>query len=273
MGEAALCGGGDWLEVVEGNLPFIVSLPHTGTTVPDEFAAGFANTKLTTRDADWHLHQVFRPILPAGTTVVRTDISRSIIDVNRPPDGQSLYPGQATTGLCPTTDFDGTPLYRSGSEPAPDEIERRRRLFHEPYARALGEQIERLRARHGRVAVLDCHSIRPRIPRLFDGTLPGLNIGTDDGRSCSPRMQAKLEAVAEQSPFTWVSNGRFKGGWITRHFGNPKAGIDSVQIEIAMNAYLLVRDENDYGAPEYEADGARLLQQTLSPFIEALLQP
>lgn len=262
-----------WLEVIEGDIPFIASFPHTGTTIPDDYAADFVSHELAVQDADWHLDKVFRPILPEGTTVVRTDISRSVIDVNRPPDGQSLYPGQATTGLCPETDFDGVPLYREGRVPDATEVQRRRKLYHEPYAAALQEQIARLLAIHGRVAVLDCHSIRPNIPRLFEGTLPTLNIGTNSGLSCSPEIQARLETLAAASPFTWVANGRFKGGWITRNFGAPGRGVHAVQIEIAMNAYLAVTDDAGYGAPIYRPDVAALLQRFFSAFIGEMVRP
>ena len=148
-----------WLTVDEGDLPFIASFPHTGTTVPAECLAGFESLELARHDTDWHLEKLFEPILPKGTTVVRTDISRSVIDVNRPPDGQSLYPGQATTGLCPQTDFDGVPLYRDGMRLGPEETERRRALYHAPYAEMLTQQISRLRGMHDCVVVLD--SARP----------------------------------------------------------------------------------------------------------------
>lgn len=263
--------GTDWLEIRKGNIPFIVSFPHTGTTIPSEYAGDFVSATLALRDTDWHLDKVFRPLLPAGTTVVRTDISRSVIDVNRPPDGQSLYPGQATTELCPTTDFDGTPLHRPGKTPGDGEIERRRTRYHAPYAAALRAQIERLHETHGWVAILDCHSIRPRVPRLFEGTLPTLNIGTNGGASCRPELQARLEDVARRSPFSWISNGRFKGGWITRHFGDPGQGVQSVQIEISMNAYLTLPQETHYGAPDYMQASASLLQHVLHEFIEELV--
>lgn len=260
-------GTSSWLEIHEGDIPFIASFPHTGTDIPDGFADGFVSAALALRDTDWHLEKVFRPVLPDGATVVRTSISRSVIDMNRPPEGQSLYPGQATTGLCPDTDFDGAPLYRKGRAPDEAEVRRRRELYHDRYSRALRDQIERLLGIHGKVAVLDCHSIRPRVPRLFEGTLPALNIGTNDGLSCAPALQSRLEELAEASPFSWVSNGRFKGGWITRHFGAPARGVHCVQIEITMNAYLTVADDAEYGAPAYRPEAAKLLQDLLRTFV------
>jgi formiminoglutamase len=160
------------------------------------------------------------------------------IEVNRDPSGASLYPGQAATGLCPVETFDGEPLYRSGREPDAGEIERRSRDFFAPYHAALAAEIARLRERHPRIVLYDCHSIRSEIPRLFAGRLPHMNIGTNSGASCDPALQRNVEAIAAASPFAWVANGRFKGGWISRHYGRPEAGVHAVQMELACRSYL-----------------------------------
>jgi formiminoglutamase len=170
--------------------------------------------------------------------VIRTAISRTVIDVNRDPTGLSLYPGQATTELCPTTTFDGEPLYRPGLEPDPEEIDTRRRTWFEPYHQAISAEISRLRARHPAIVLYDCHSIRSKIPRLFDGALPNFNIGTYGGASCSPALTQRVEGVAAQTSFSQVTNGRFKGGYTTRRYGRPGEGVHAIQMELACRGYM-----------------------------------
>ena len=176
------------------------------------------------------------------TTLVATTISRSVIDANRSPDGASLYPGMATTELCPTTDFDGAALY-AGAHPdviVPDEAEiaRRRDVYFTPYHAALATEIARLRAAHRRVVVYDAHSIRSHIPRLFDGQLPQFNIGTNGGQTCAPALEAAVAGICAASGHSYVLNGRFKGGWTTRHYGEPAQGIHAIQMELAMRGYM-----------------------------------
>src|SRR6204780_4747471 len=175
----------DWLVVERRDAPLIVSIPHAGTELLG-FEPGFVNPWLARKDADWRLNALYDFVEPLGATVVRTRLSRSIIDANRDPSGASLYPGQATTELCPTTTFDGELLYRAGYAPDANEIARRRRVYFEPYHQALTTEVVRLRAQHPKIVVYDCHSIRSRIPRLFAGDLPNFNIGTNSGASCSP---------------------------------------------------------------------------------------
>jgi formiminoglutamase len=173
-----------------------------------------------------------------GATTIRTSLSRTVIDVNRDPSGASLYPDQATTGLCPLETFEGEPLYKPGLEPDTPEIARRRVEYFLPYHAALATQLERLSAKHKRVVLYDAHSIRSHIARLFKGELPQFNIGTNNGASCDPALQAAIERIADISKFSTVTNGRFRGGWITRHYGKPKNGVHAVQMELAMRGYL-----------------------------------
>src|SRR4051794_9108068 len=210
----------DWLIVERRDAPLILSIPHAGVDLL-HYAPRFASEWIARRDADWHIPQLYDFAADLGATIIRTSLSRSIIDVNRDPSGASLYPGQATTELCPTTTFDGEPLYKGGEAPGAQEIAERRQSYFAPYHAALGREIERLRAMHGRVALYDAHSIRSRIPRLFDGELPLFNLGTNDGRACSPTLRARLAARLAASGQPHVVDGRFKGGSITRTFGRP----------------------------------------------------
>ncbi|MCZ8182530.1 MAG: N-formylglutamate deformylase [Beijerinckiaceae bacterium] len=227
----------EWLEIKEGTAPLILSLPHTGTEIPDALEAELVSPWLSRKDADWWIDRLYAFAGDLGATMIRTRISRTVIDVNRDPSGQSLYPGMATTELCPSTTFDGEPLY---SCPAPDaaEIMRRRVQYFDPYHAALEGQIRRLRAIHPAIVLYDCHSIRSVIPRLFEGTLPHLNLGTNSGKACAPALEEQLAAIGTTSPFDFVANGRFKGGHITRHHGRPEQGIHAVQMELACRAYL-----------------------------------
>jgi N-formylglutamate deformylase len=227
----------DWLEVHHGEAPLVVSLPHTGTEIPAEIEPRLASPWLARKDADWWIHQLYDFARDLGATTVRTAISRSVIDVNRDPSGASLYPGQATTELCPTTTFDGEPLYR-GAGPDKTEVQRRRTTWFEPYHDALGGELARLRERHGTVVLYEAHSIRSRIPRLFEGELPNFNLGTNSGTSCDPALTAAVEAACDTSRFSRVTNGRFKGGWTTRHYGRPEAGVHAVQMELACRGYM-----------------------------------
>ena len=230
-------GHPDWLVVARGSAPLIVSIPHGGTDLAS-FEDRFVDPWLARKDADWRLDQLYDFLDALGATVVRTRLSRSIIDVNRDPSGASLYPGQATTELCPTTTFDGEPLYRPGKAPDDAQIDDRRRLYFAPYHSALSAEIARLRDRFARVALFDAHSIRSRIPRLFDGELPMFNLGTNSGASCDSELREAVGAVLADSGASYVVDGRFKGGWITRAYGNPRAGIEALQMELACRAYM-----------------------------------
>jgi formiminoglutamase len=228
----------DWLAVSRGEGPLIVSIPHAGTEIPPAIAARLASPERARVDADWWVDRLYGFAAGMGATVVKTAISRTVIDVNRDPSGRSLYPGQATTGLCPETTFDGEPLYLPGQAPDAAEVAERRAQWFDPYHAALAGEIERLRGRHGVVVLYDAHSIRSDIPRLFEGRLPNFNIGTNDGRSCAPDLAAAVERACARPGFTQVSNGRFKGGWITRHYGRPEAGTHAIQMELAWRSYL-----------------------------------
>jgi formiminoglutamase len=227
----------DWLTIERRDAPLILSIPHAGVDLL-HYAPRFASQWLARRDADWHIPDLYDFAGALGATVVRTSLSRSIIDVNRDPSGASLYPGQATTELCPTTTFDGEPLYHAGRAPDSEEIAERRAAYFDPYHAALAGEIARLKTRHGRVGLYDAHSIRSRIPRLFEGKLPLFNFGTNSGGACSPALRERLRDILAASGESFVVDGRFKGGWITRSLGRPTAGVEAVQMELGCRAYM-----------------------------------
>ena len=263
----------DWLEISRGEAPLVVAFPHTGTDLPAELVDRFASPWHARRDADWWIDRLYAFAADLGATTVRTAISRSVIDVNRDPSGASLYPGQATTELCPTTDFDGAPLY-AGTLPDEAEIARRRQGWFDPYHAALLAELERLRAAHGRVVLYDAHSIRSHIPRLFDGELPQFNIGTNGGTTCDPALSQAVQAACAESGLSHVLDGRFKGGWTTRHYGNPAKGIHAIQMELAIRGYLPepaeVTPDNWPPAfdPEFAAPLAAILRGVLAACLD-----
>ncbi|MCW5721217.1 MAG: N-formylglutamate deformylase [Devosia sp.] len=225
-------------ELTIGTSPVILGLPHTGTFVPDDIAEHLNATGQQLTDTDWHIHELYAGLLP-GASTIRATFHRYVIDANRDPEDISLYPGQNTTSLVPLTDFDGNPLWKPGHEPDAAEIARRRALFHAPYHAAFAAEIERIKTAHGLAIVFDCHSIRSLIPFLFAGRLPDFNIGTVDGKSCAPAIEAAALGVAQAAAgYTSVLNGRFKGGWTTRHYGRPGDNIHAIQLELAQRTHL-----------------------------------
>ena len=228
----------DWLTVRRGNVPLILTFPHTGTELPPDIAARVVSPWIARKDADWWIDKLYAFAADFDATLVHTAISRTVIDVNRDPSGVTLYPGQVTTGLCPETTFDGEPLFLPGQETTPADIEARRAHYFAPFHAALAGEIERLRAGHPAVVIYDCHSIRSRIARMFDGELPVFNIGTNNGTSCAPQLEAAVERLCADSPFSRVLNGRFRGGWITRRYGQPDRGIHVVQMELSNRGYM-----------------------------------
>jgi N-formylglutamate deformylase len=262
----------DWLALERRDAPLILSVPHAGIDLL-HYAPRFRGAWLARRDADWHLPALYDFAAGLGATILSTSLSRAIIDVNRDPSGASLYPGQATTELCPTTTFDGEPLYQPAQAPDAEEIAERRKTYFEPYHAALAAEIARLRGRHGRVALYDAHSIRSRIPRLFDGELPMFNLGTNSARACSPALRARLGAILAASGQTCVIDGRFKGGWITRAFGRPDQGVEAVQMELGCRAYMAEPEAigPDNWPTPLDPARAAVTQGTLKAVLQAML--
>jgi N-formylglutamate deformylase len=226
------------------------------------------------QDTDWHLDRLYGFASGLGASVLQAKVSRYVIDLNRPPGGESLYPGQTTTGLCPTETFRGEPLYDPA--PAPDALQQADRLarFWQPYHGALRAELDRLKAQHGAVLLWDAHSIASVLPRLFEGKLPDLNFGTADGRSCAPAIIDRVVAQARNSRFSQVLNGRFKGGYITRHYGVPAERVHAIQLEMGQDLYML--EDPPFTYLEHKATSVQpLLQKMLTEALEALatLQP
>jgi len=245
--------------LVVGDSPVLISIPHLGTSLPADIKAALTQTGACVEDTDWHLDQLYDFAAAAGASMLTATLSRYVIDLNRAADGASLYPGQTTTGLVPLETFHGEPVYLPGAEPDEAEIQRRVARYWRPYHDELAAQIAAIKKKHGFVLLWEAHSINSVLPRLFDGVLPDLNFGTFEDKSAAPAIGQALCAVAAASPYSWVLNGRFKGGYITRHYGKPADHIHAVQLELAQHRYM------DETAPfNYQQERARTLQTVLA---------
>jgi N-formylglutamate deformylase len=250
-----------------GTTPLFVSLPHDGSFVPADLAQRFMPSARRVPDTDWHVSRLYAFALEMGASMIVPSHSRYVVDLNRPSDDASLYPGQNTTGLCPIVQFSGEPVYQAGEEPHRSEIARRVETYWQPYHDALAAEIARVRDAHGRVVVWEGHSIRSVVPFLFDGRLPDFNLGTSAGASCSPALQARLATIlGAQSRYSHVVNGRFKGGYITRHYGRPEEGVEAIQLELAQLNYM-DEDTFDY-LPERAAPTQALIRALLQACLD-----
>ena len=247
-----------------GQSPLLISMPHVGIELPGALAARMTPQAPILADTDWHLERLYAFARELDATLLMATHSRYVIDLNRPPDNTNLYPGRDTTGLCPVDTFDKQPLYLPGQEPGEAEIAERVQRYWRPYHDALAAELLRLRQRHGHARLWEAHSIRCEIPRLFEGRLPDLNFGTADGASCGPQLAERVMSQARQAQgYSAVLNGRFKGGYITRQYGNPEQGIDAIQLELAQIAYM---DET----PPYAYDEAKAA--ALQPRLQEMLR-
>ena len=248
-----------------GTVPLVVSMPHTATFVPPAILDRFTPAAKQLPDTDWHIDRLYAFARELGAHTLAPTHSRYVVDLNRAPDNQSLYPGKFTTGICPTALFDASPLYQKGKEPDDKEVAQRIADYWQPYHRKLQSVIAELKSTHARVVVFDAHSIRSEVKTLFPGVLPDLNIGTDDGKTAGAALCETLLACAKRGPYSVVYNGRFKGGYITRHYGNPASGVHAVQLELAQKNYM-----NEHYPFAYDEAKATQLQATLRPFVESL---
>jgi N-formylglutamate deformylase len=255
----------DIFELHRGTSPLLISLPHNGSVIPASLQARMVERARLAPDTDWHVARLYAFARELGASMLVPRYSRYVVDLNRPPDDTSLYPGQNTTGLCPAVQFTGASVYLDGQAPDIDEIAARVETYWRPYHLALQEELARVHAAHGRVVLWEGHSIKGSdLEFLFPGRLSDLNLGTSSGASCSPQRQARVEAaLTAQTRYDFVVNGRFKGGYITRHYADPSNGIDAIQLEISQRIYM---DEATF---EYDPGKAAGAQSVIRSLLEA----
>lgn len=254
----------------QGSVPLLISMPHVGTTIPDDIAARMLPVAQEKTDTDWHLRTLYNMAQALGASIIAAEYSRYVIDLNRAPDNANLYPGQDTTGLCPVDTFAKQPLYAPGDLPDETEIQRRISTYWQPYHQQLQQELQRLLTVHGSVILWDAHSIASHVPRFFEGKLPDLNFGTADQKSCNASLQEALQACLQQSSaasaYSHIFNGRFKGGYITRNYGQPQRHIHAVQLEMSQCIYM------DESAPyAYRLDLAVQVQPLLGQLLQTCL--
>lgn len=251
-----------------GKLPLLVSIPHAGTELYPEIRERLTDSARRLPDTDWFVDRLYDLPILREASLIAARSSRYVVDLNRPPTDESLYPGQSTTGLCPLIQFDGTPLYRSGAEPDSREIASRVCSFWQPYHDQIARELTRLRSQHQRVMIFDAHSIASQVPRLFSGVLPDFNFGTNHGATCSLSFQKTIECFAAKQlgEYSHVINGRFVGGYITRHYGRPTANIEGLQLELSQATHL------DEARWKWDSALAERLQTVLTRMFATLLE-
>jgi N-formylglutamate deformylase len=246
-----------------GSAPLLVSMPHIGTDIPPDLQDAYMPRALAVEDTDWHLDLIYDFLPELGASVLKPRYSRYVIDLNRPPDDAPMYPGAANTELCPTRFFTGDAIYKPDCTPSMEERSWRRDAYWQPYHTALATELQRIKAQHGYALLWDAHSIRSQLPWLFEGTLPGLNIGTANGASAHASIAAAVDRVcADANGPSHVLNGRFKGGYITRRYGSPQNQLHALQLE--MCRYLYMREDAPF---DYNPDRARQIQ----PLLKAMM--
>ncbi|MCG8371444.1 MAG: N-formylglutamate deformylase [Proteobacteria bacterium] len=246
----------------EGDSPLLISVPHAGTRVPGNLRGRMTAEGAAIPDTDWHVARLYSFAHELGAGLLVANYSRYVVDLNRPSTDEALYEGQVATGLCPGRTFAGDPIYRdAGGVEADARVQR----YWRPYHAKLRTQLDALREAFGYALLWDAHSIASVVPRLFDGELPALNVGTDDGRSCAAAIGEAVAEAAAGSGYGHVVNGRFRGGFITRHYGDPAGGVHAVQLEIAQRVYM------DEASGVYDVHQAERLRATLRRMLEALL--
>lgn len=250
-----------------GSSALVVSCPHPGTFVPDAILNRMSDAGRNLIDTDWHVDKLYDFLPEFDASFLVSKLSRYVADLNRDPEGHALYPGRFETAMCPVVTFAGDSIYQRDEVPSTIEIAERHAHYWQPYHTKLAEVLAATKAQHGYALLLDAHSIISHVPSLFEGRLPDLNLGTDDGKSCAPEIeQIASDALKRQSKFSFVANGRFKGGYITRHYGNPKKHIHALQLEIAFRAYL---DEKNFTV--FESSQAAPLKSHLRRLVEAIV--
>lgn len=234
-----------------GDSPLLVSIPHDGHCLAPGMECRMTSAARSLPDTDWHVKRLYEFVRDLGASLLVATYSRYVVDLNRPPSDEALYEGQVSTGICPSATFAGEGIYSRGNECTEQEKRDRVRRYWQPYHESLAGELERIRDRFGYVLLWDAHSIRSEIPHLFEGTLPHLNIGTNDGTSCHEALEKTIVSIARESSFSWVLNGRFKGGHITRTYGDPTRNIHAAQLELAQGCYM---NEENYQYDEYMAN-------------------
>ncbi len=254
-------------ELLRGSRPLLISMPHQGTELPETMMEQITTATKNLADTDWHVKRLYDFARHLGVSLIWPHYSRYLIDLNRPADNANLYPGANSTELCPTSTFASESIYLPGCEPDQSEVAHRLEQYWQPYHSELQNELARMKAQHGVAVLLEAHSIRSVVPRLFEGQLPDLNLGTSSGTSCSTNLQgAVAQSISSQTEYTTAVNQRFKGGYITRAYGQPSQGVHALQLELSQRCYM--REEHPF---TYLPERAKHIQPVLEQLVGTLL--
>ena len=245
-----------------GSTPLLISVPHDGREIPHEISTRMTAAGQSIPDTDWHVAELYDFAAEIGASTVVANYSRYVVDLNRSADDAALYPGQVVTGLCPEQTFAGETLYHDGGVSNAERLDRVQNYWL-PYHDHIRHTLDALKGRHGFALLWDAHSIPSNVPRLFDGELPELNLGSNSSKSCALAIETAVAEIATDSDYSAVINGRFKGGYITRHYGEPENGIHALQLEIAQRAYM------DESTTKFDAERASALRDTLKKMLHS----
>lgn len=256
-------------EPLSGAAPFVLSIPHCGVDFPDDLREKLDPELIDAPDdTDWYLDRLYDFAPELGVTMIHARYSRWVIDLNREPAGRPLYDdGRIITELCPTTDFQGNPLYRSAGD-VPDDAEKGRRLevYYRPYHSKIDELIADLRTRFESVIFWDGHSIRRLVPSIRQEPFPDLILGDNNGSTASRRIIDSAVGALSLGRYRLNHNDPFRGGYLTRSKGDPANGVHALQLEMSKDLYM---DETE---TEYDEKKAAVVKAHLRSVFERLIE-
>ncbi len=250
--------------LTKGQVGVLISMPHNGQAIPDDIANTMTENGKSVADTDWYMDKLYDFSQQLGAYTLVPKYSRYVIDLNRSTTNENLYPGANSTELCPTSAFDLSPLYLTDQQPTQDEINRRITLYWQPYHQAIQNTLAEMKQQYKQVILLEAHSILSHVPRFFEGQLPDFNFGTVDGKSCSDELINQVNSL-DFSPYSIITNGRFKGGYITRAYAQPENNIHTLQLELSQHTYM--NEPTDI----YNIEKAQQVKKKLQMLVQCLI--
>ncbi|GAA4113631.1 N-formylglutamate deformylase [Aquimarina addita] len=258
-------------EATVPKVPILISIPHAGTQFPVEIKH-YYKKKMRNHldDTDWYVHKLYEFAPSLGITIIKANLSRWVIDLNRDPKSIPLYTdNRLITAITPITDFYGNNIYTSSSsEPDPIEIQRRLDLYYWPYYRQIETLIADLKKKFGKVLLWDAHSIRHLVSTIQKKPFPDMILGNNDQKTAHPQLILTALEKLRSKKFEVAHNTPFKGGHITRYFGKPAQNVHALQLE--MNKILYMDDNEITYNTKRASEVQEVLQDTLQHLIRTM---
>ncbi|HNP20154.1 MAG TPA: N-formylglutamate amidohydrolase [Fulvivirga sp.] len=248
-------------------VPILISVPHCGVLFPDEIKNDYNQELIKAPDdTDWFVDQLYDFATEMGITMITAQYSRWVIDINRDPESKPLYDdGRIITELCPTATFAGEDIYKEGCKPNEDEVKRRITAYYNPYYTKITELLEDLKKEFGQVIFWDSHSIREYVPLIRKDKFPDLILGDNDGKTAHPSLSKSALENLEKSGLEVRHNTPFKGGHLTRYFGQPHNNQHGLQLEMTKVNYMDDQEVN------YHTQRAEKIRTMLKEVFQGLL--